>query len=141
MITKLATKKQLAAWKRVWLEKAGGMRPNRIGGEALNAYFLQNYAARPFENAAFREAVSENAAEAYGEKAGTPSEILCYVTDGDVYVGIDPRSGAFHVESEDVEKCVPIWNDLFVRRGLDENDLKNFVLVGQYAELSEEDGK
>ena len=37
-----------------------------------------------------------------------------------------------------IGKKTSIFGDLFFYRGLDENDLKNFVMVGQFLELAEE---
>lgn len=37
-------------------------------------------------------------------------------------------SGEFHVESEDINKSIPIYDDLFVYCGLDEEDLKKLFL-------------
>ena len=37
-----------------------------------------------------------------------------------------------------IGKKTSIFDDLFLYRGLDENDLKNFVMVGQFLELAEE---
>lgn len=46
-------------------------------------------------------------------------------------------SREFHVESEKTEKAVPIYDDLFMFRGLDCEDLKSFFLVAQYVKLTE----
>ena len=56
---------------------------------------------------------------------GTRPDIRCYRT-GDVLVGSDLVSGAFHVEAADMEAAIPVYNDLFVFRGLNKDDLKNF---------------
>ena len=37
-----------------------------------------------------------------------------------------------------IGKKTSIFDDLFLYRGLDENDLNNFVMVGQFLELAEE---
>lgn len=61
--------------------------------------------------------------------------IICYLLNPEIYVGIELRTGFFHVESIHIDKCIPIYDDLFVRRGLDSDDLQNYVLAGQYLEL------
>ena len=61
---------------------------------------------------------------------GTRPDIRCYRT-GNALVGIDLVSGAFHVEAVDMAEAIPVYNDLFVFRGLSEDDLKNFVLVAE----------
>ncbi|MBR9937768.1 hypothetical protein KE513_09600 [Oscillospiraceae bacterium Marseille-Q3528] len=36
-------------------------------------------------------------------------------------------------------EAIPVYNDLFVFRGLSEDDLKNFVLVAGYVRLTQND--
>ncbi len=69
---------------------------------------------------------------------GTRPDIRCYRT-GNALVGIDLVSGAFHVEAVDMAEAIPVYNDLFVFRGLSEDDLKNFVLVAEYVRLTRND--
>lgn len=59
-----------------------------------------------------------------------------YVIDN-IYVGIDLDTGFFQVESKDIQRCVPIYDDLFVTRGLSALDLQNYVITGQYIELTD----
>ena len=81
--------------------------------------------------------VKWNLTELYGKVAAGTANIICYLVDADVYVGIDLVTGFFHIESKHIEKCIPIYDDLYVKRGLDKSDLQNYVLVGQYMELSD----
>ena len=69
---------------------------------------------------------------------GTRPDIRCYRT-GNALVGIDLVSGAFHVEAVDMAEAIPVYNDLFVFRGLSEDYLKNFVLVAEYVRLTQND--
>ena len=69
---------------------------------------------------------------------GTRPDIRCYRT-GNALVGIDLVSGAFHVEAVDMAEAITVYNDLFVFRGLREDDLKNFVLVAEYVRLTQND--
>ena len=69
---------------------------------------------------------------------GTRPDIQCYRT-GNALVGIDLVSGAFHVEAVDMAEAIPVYNNLFVFRGLSEDDLKNFVLVAEYVRLTQND--
>ena len=57
------------------------------------------------------------------------------LSNGDIFVGIDLKTGFFHIESDDVSKSIPIFDDLFITRGLSEEELQNFVIVGHYLEL------
>lgn len=64
------------------------------------------------------------------------SQIVSYKIESyNIMVGIDLVTGYFHVESENMDKAEKVYNDLFVFRGLDEKDLENYFLVGQYIQL------
>lgn len=56
---------------------------------------------------------------------------------GNALVGIDLSTGEFHIESENTEEVMPLHDDLFVYRGLDEEDLKNIFLVAEYVKLTQ----
>ena len=47
-------------------------------------------------------------------------------------MGIDLNTGFFQVECEDINKMKIIWDDLFIVRGLSEEDIENFVIAAQY---------
>lgn len=137
MITAPVTNEQLDHWKQLWKENISSIKPNRITGTELNDYFQDKYSPRLFEDKDFKEVVKHNLIQRYGDKTVVSPRITCYLIDADIYVGIDVNTGFFHVESENIEKCIPIYNDLFVKRGLDKDDIQNYVLVGQYIELLE----
>ena len=135
MITECVTKEKINYWKQLWQEKVSTLKPNRISGIQLNDYFQNKYSPTLYMDKDFLEAVKFNLIERHGEKAAVFSNIICYLVDEDVYVGIDLSTGFIHIESNNIEKCIPIYDDLYVKRGLDNDDLQNFVLVGQYIEL------
>ncbi len=138
MITECVTKEKIDYWKQLWQEKISTLKPNRISGSLLKDYFENKYSPTLYENKDFLDAVKFNLIERHGEKASDFSNIICYLVDEDVYVGIDLSTGFFHIESKNIEKCIPIYDDLYVKRGLDKDDLQSFVLVGQYIELLDE---
>ena len=76
-----------------------------------------------------------NSKEYFYENAGNINDVVAYTLNGDIFIGIDLKTGFFHVESDDVSKSIPIFDDLFITRGLSENELQNFVIVGHYLEL------
>jgi hypothetical protein len=55
-----------------------------------------------------------------------------YIFLDDIYVGIDLTSGEFQIECEDINSVIPIYDDLFAFRGLDDDDIQNYFLVAQY---------
>lgn len=141
MITALVTKEKMDKWKRYFEKYASSMRPNRKTGREIDEYFRAKYPYQVLDSGEFCAVVEENvmANEYFREKVppGMRPQIKSYMV-GDVYVGIDIESGEFHIECGEIEKAAPIFDDLFLYRGLDENDLKNFVMVGQFLELAEE---
>lgn len=138
MITKSPTAGQLKRWKALFEEHGAALTPNRKSGAEINGYFRNKYGCAPIVSHPFASAVEWNILQnaAFRERLyGTKPNVSCYEING-VFVGIDLVSGEFFVEGDDVEKAAVLYDDLFVFRGLDESDLKNYVLVGQYWELN-----
>ena len=133
MITERVTEEQLAAWRTLHEQHCGALCPNRISGAALDDWFRAAFHPEPLDDPAFREVVHANAA-AQTALSGLP-EVAVYLLEGDILVGIDRASGFFHVECENIPKAVPVWDALFLHRGLSAQDLQNYVIVGQYLAL------
>lgn len=135
MITKPVTRQKLDYWKQLWSEQKTVIKPNRITGTELNDYFCSKYSPAIIDDKSFKEVVQFNLSQRYDDTEANESKIICYAVETDIYVGIDLKTGFFHIESEHIEKCIPIYDDLFVKRGLSIDDMQNYVLVGQYIEL------
>ena len=135
MITSEVDEKKLKIWKELYEKNANFLKPNRISGRELNTYFQKKYSAKNYDNVKFKEVVQLNSKETFHENAGNINDIVAYKIKGDIFVGIDLKTGLFHIESGDVSKSIPIFDDLFITRGLSEDELQNFVIVGQYLEL------
>ena len=135
MITKALSNKKIAEMKQIYAAYRPALRPNRKSGVQVDDYFRSQNPCQPLENDAFRAAVAANAKEnAPGMfLGGTQPDVRCYCV-GDVWIGIDLISGAFHVEAKRIAAAVPIYDDLFAFRGLDEKDLQYFVLVAEYVQ-------
>lgn len=128
MITSPVTPEQVDAWKALAAARRNELTANRISGSELNLFFKKKYGPVPGAPDGFAEVVRLSARD-----EGTPQpDIAVYTLDRDVFVGIDQISGFFHVECEKIEKAVPIWDDLFVTRGLNAADIENFVTAAQY---------
>ena len=140
MLTTEPTAEMIAEWKRIFEIYHSALTPNRKSGVETDRYFREKYPHRLIYNAEFTEAASLNITENEYSKSklpeGTLPDIQSYQT-GNVLVAIDLYTGEFHMESENVEEVIPIYDDLFVYRGLDEEDLKNFFLVAEYVKLSQ----
>lgn len=137
MITSAVSKEQIETWKEIYMLRKDSLKPNRISGEALDTYFRETYQPERIENRDFKEVVYQNAKEQNPTLTPDQSKISTYLLDGDIYVGIDLRSGYFQVECEDINKMIPVWDDLFFTRGLSERDLAHFVLTAQYILISQ----
>ena len=135
MLTSKVDEKKLKLWKELYKMYSDSLKPNRISGRDLNIYFQKNYSAENYDNVVFKKVVHLNSKEYFHENAGDVNDIVAYTLNGDIFVGIDLKTGFFHVESDDVNKSIPIFDDLFITRGLSEDELQNFVIVGQYLEL------
>lgn len=140
MLTTKPTPKMIAEWKQLFETHHAGMHPNRKTGTEVDAYFRGKYPYQIFCNSTFRKVVEANITENEHSRnklpCGIAPVIKCYSID-DVTIGIDLSSGEFHIESEDISKVIPIYDDLFVYRGLDEDDLHNYFLVAEYIKLTQ----
>lgn len=137
MITKCPTNEQLKRWKALFEANRAKLTPNRKSGPEIDGYFRRKYGCEPVACEPFASVVEWNILhnEPFREKLrGEKPDIRCYERNG-VLLGIDLVSGEFFAESSEMEKAAALTDDLFLFRGLDETDLKNFVLVGQYLEL------
>ena len=138
MITAKLTAEKITEMKQLYKEHRPMLCANRRAGAEVDAYFQSRYPCQVLKDRTFQRVVAANILEnAYARaklQSGTQPDVRCYRV-GNVLVGIDLVSGEFHVEAADIAEAVPIYDDLFVFRGLDEEDLKNFVLTAEYVSL------
>lgn len=141
MITHKATRRDIERWRRIYEQNRSSLVPNRISGTELEHYFVEKYAPQPYADADFLSVVEGNLLEndVHREKlpAGAQPDVAAYCLDGEVLVGIDRTTGFFHVECADIRRAAAVWDDLFVRRGLDARDADNFVTTAQYLLLTQ----
>ena len=141
MITQKATRRDVERWRRIYEQNRDRLAPNRISGPELERYFVEEYAPQPYADADFIAVVEGNLLEndVHREKlpAGAQPNVAAYRLPHDVLVGIDRTTGFFHVECADIPRAAAVWDDLFVRRGLDARDLSNFVTTAQYLLLTQ----
>lgn len=135
MITYEVDEKKLRFWKELYEKNFNFLKANRISGRELNIYFQKKYSAEIYDNEKFKEVVHLNSKEYFHENAGSINDVVAYTLNGDIFIGIDLKTGFFHIESDDISKSIPIFDDLFITRGLSEEELQNFVTVGHYLEL------
>ena len=140
MLTTEPTGEMIAQWKELFQIHRSSLTPNRKSGADIDRYFREHYPYQPFEDPEFHEMVSLNILENEHYRCklsdGQHPSIRCYRV-GNTLVGIDLSTGEFHIESEDITEVIPIHDDLFVYRGLDADDLKNFFLVAEYVTLTQ----
>lgn len=140
MITSEVTPGMLEEWKRIFDLHRFKLSPNRKKGIEVDDYFRNRYTYQILDSPRFKNVVELNIMENEHSRRKLPKrmkpDIYTYRV-GDVLVGIDTVSGEFCVECEEIEKAIPVYDDLFVYRGLDEDDLKNYVLVAEYVKLAQ----
>lgn len=139
MLIKEPTSEMIAEWKRIFEKYHSTLTPNRKSGYEVDNYFREKYSYQLFDNAEFQQMVSLDITENDFLRSKLPKGVLPNIQSyqtGNVFVAIDLCTGEFHVESENIEEAIPIYDDLFVYRGLDEDDLKNYFLVAEYVKLS-----
>ncbi|MBE5976125.1 hypothetical protein [Lacrimispora xylanisolvens] len=140
MITTDVTKEMIEEWIQIYRDYAPSIQPNRKTGNEIDEYFRNNYHHQIISSQTFKQVVELNIMENEHSRVKLPNGMVPHVKSycvGDVLVGIDYSSGEFHIESQDINKAIPIYDDLFVYRGLDEDDLKNYVMVAQYVMLTQ----
>ena len=141
MITQKPTRRDVERWRRVYEQNRGSLAPNCISGAELERYFVEEYAPQSYADADFIAVVEDNLLEndVHREKlpAGAQPDVAAYRLPHDVLVGIDRTTGFFHVECADIRRAAAVWDDLFVRRGLDARDADNFVTAAQYLLLTQ----
>ncbi len=135
MLTSEPTAEMISEWQKLYNENRHKMKPNRKSGLEIDTYFRQKYQYIAINDKDFEVAVTENILlndfNKLKLKNGESPRIKMYRVD-DVYVAIDVISGFFQIESENLTLMSQIYDDLFLFRGLDEMDLENFFLVGQF---------
>lgn len=143
MITTKLSNEKLKEYRKLYIECRNSLKPNRKSGQEVDRYFVDTYNATRVENPIFKKVVEYNILtnDFKREKLplGTRPDVNVYMLD-DVLVGIDVVSGEFHVECRDIDRMSEIYDNLFAFRGLDKDDLKNFVLVGEYIKCTEKRG-
>lgn len=139
MLIKEPTSEMIAEWKRIFEKYHSTLIPNRKSGCEVDNYFREKYSYQLFDNSEFQQMVSLDITENDFLRSKLPKGVLPNIQSyqtGEAFVAIDLCTGEFHVESENIEEVIPIFDDLFVYRGLDEDDLKNYFLVAEYVKLS-----
>lgn len=140
MLTQKPTADMVKKWKKIFDENQRFMKENRKTGIDIDSYFRNKYPFIVLEASEYADIVAANIVqnEFNSEKLpeGEQPIIKTYRVDN-VLVGIDIVTGYFQIECENIQKVVPIYDDLFVYRGLDKFDLQNYYLVAEYVRLTQ----
>ena len=137
MLTTEPTIEMIQEWKCIYNENRDKLKPNRKSGAEINDYMCNKYRFEKLDSLSFHDVVEFNIMknESNREKLpqGAVPQIVAYkAKDSSVLVGIDLVTGFFHIEGKDINRVAEIYDDLFLFRGLDETDIKNYFLVAQY---------
>ena len=126
MLTTEPTSEMIAEWKQIFEAHHSTLTPNRKFGHEVDQYFREKYIYKIFNNAEFQKIAMLNILENEFFRNKLPEDTLPNIQSyktGNVLVAIDLYTGEFHVESERTEEAVQVYDDLFLYRGLDEEDL------------------
>ena len=138
-----------ARWKQIYAEYRPRLQPNRISGAALYDYLDAHYPLLlpddPCLGGVVTRNILENEALSRQLPPGCLPEPVCAVIEPvgaglalyraqdavfagcEILVGIDLVSGYFLVEGSSL-----LWDELYARRGLNEDDLDNVYSVAEY---------
>lgn len=154
MITTQPTPQMLTAWKQLWLQYRDKLWPNRKSGEKLLCYLREKYELTEIREKTALEIVRRSILENpfcaeklprgskpnpkafFVENRGNGSALYAAAEkeaalwngrSERIFVGLDIVTGFFMVEGSSL-----LWDELYVFRGLDEQDLENYVCVAEY---------
>jgi len=149
MQTTQATKQDIERWKQIYQQYRPRLKPNRISGATLYAYLESRYPLLPLDDPRANRLVTENilSNKVFARqlpKGCMPEPVCCTIAragngtdlyrkqdavfaETDILVGIDLVSGYFLVEGSSL-----LWDELYARRGLNEDDLENTYCVAEY---------
>lgn len=156
MVTREAPGAQLRTWKDAWLAYKDRITPNRKTGAQIVRYLQDKYVLEEtFEHEACAVVEENVVRNEYNAEKLPPGEsrgrALFFVkkhgrgrralpaggprrTRAGIQTGFlsawTRRPGYFYVEGSQ-----ELWDELFVYRGLDALDLRNFALTGQFVDL------
>lgn len=126
-------------WAALYADYRKTLSANRKSGKELEEYFLCKYEAEEYNDEAFvtecKRSIKFNPNFRKKLPERKEPEIHAYKVEN-VLVGIDIIGGNIHIYSEDVGKMLSVYDDLFVYRGLDAEDLENPFTVAEYAKLT-----
>ena len=155
MITGPVTNAQLKSWKEIYDKFKDKLIPNRKSGAEVLDYLHDNYILKEVFDKSYLDVISENVMNneylrerLHEDSAPVPvGYILQNEGNGTrlyenqeklwencpIFVGVDLNSGYVHVEGS----CV-LHDELFAFQGIDDYDLKNYVITATYIECIKE---
>ncbi|MGE5390688.1 MAG: hypothetical protein ACM3PE_06440 [Deltaproteobacteria bacterium] len=149
MLLQEPTPETVEEWKAIYIEYKTKLYPNRKTALEIIEYLKQKYPITEQTKEELKQVVVDNvilnkcysnkipnskmpdAKVFYVENIGSGKRL--YEKQDDVFkenkiiVGVELESAFFMVEGSSM-----LWDELFVFRGLDEDDLNNFYLVAEY---------
>ena len=155
MIVSKITEAQIEEYKQIYLANKDKLQVNQKSGTEIYQYLKNKYILIPCEKSEYKEIIRLNILEneCYREKLKgnkQPDVVVYYIkneaagkhlyavenrdditiwgkVDIPILVGVDLESGYYYVEGS----C-KLWDELCAFRGLDEYDLENYIVVGEY---------
>ena len=146
MLTQAPTRTMIREWQKIFQENKDRLTPNRKTGAAVDTYFREKYQPQKLTHPEFAHIAKDNLLQDDHHRSklpcGASPKIAVYGIDNQsILVAIDLVTGFFQIESKHIARMAEIYDDLFLYRGLDEQDLENFFLMAQYVLLSKKEEK
>ena len=157
MLMQEPTPEMVRAWKKTYDTYRAELKPNNKPMKEVIAYLKKQYPVTELQDEKMRSVVTGNvtANEFYAHRIpdgkhpepqvfqveNTGPGRYLYESQDEIFrgcriiAGFEPASGYFMVEGSS-----RLWDELFVFRGLDEEDLDNFYLVAEYVTCIQKSG-
>jgi hypothetical protein len=163
MITSMPGEKDFEKWKALWEQYREKLVPNRKSGEEILEYLEKNYVLTEIDGKEAFDTVYLSVKENnflserlpagkepvpktfYLENSGAGAKFYLpenrdsnEIWGGEIeriFIGLDLVTGFFTVEGSSM-----LYDELVAFRGIDELDLKNYVITAQYVECAKKSG-
>jgi hypothetical protein len=112
--------------------------PNRKSGAEVEKYLVSHWHGQPSEDPELVSKLTDTLTkeDEFSKMPTDPGALSIRVYQvGHVKVALEETTGAFLVSGDEIDEKAKIWDDLFLYRGLNEEDLSNPFLVGTYVKI------
>jgi hypothetical protein len=112
--------------------------PNRKSGAEVEKYLVSHWHGQPSEDPELVSKLTDTLTkeDEFSKMPTDPGALSMRVYQvNNTKVVLEETTGAFLVSGDEIDEKAKIWDDLFLYRGLNEEDLSNPFLVGTYVKI------